>query len=218
MKDIKTHIANIKPTAIEDPRWKQSDEVIVTQESVDYVERVFKSMLPHFPAWRQTCQSEEELGRLKSAWTKAIMRHQIKTGKKINVKAGLLACEESDSDWLPSVGKFIKWCDQSNDLAAFADRAYKLFINQERQIDNIGQTVVSKHGFELRKMEALKGKKAFAEYYLGYAEDEPITTLDAFSLTDGVTLSKEQQLDAQKRTQSAQDDCMSSIKKQLGLK
>ena len=78
--------------------------------------------------------------------------------------------------------------------------------------------VVGKHTFHLRKMEASKSKKAFTDYYLGYAENEPITTLDAFSLTDGVTISKEQQLDAQKRTQAAQADCMSKIKAQLNLK
>ena len=109
-------------------------------------------------------------------------------------------------------------CGQENDMIQLADRAYQLFINREKQIDNIGQLVVSKHAFHLRKMEASKSKKAFTDYYLEFAENVPVTTLDAFSLTDGVTLSKEQQLDAEKRTQAAQADCMSKIKSQLGLK
>ena len=186
--DIKKQVEKIQQSAVSDPRFKKYDEDLqITDNALEGVNKLFNSILPHFPAWRNSCPTDDDLSRLKLVWTKALMRNKQKTGKNLNLKAGIAACEESDTDFLPSVGKFMKWCDKENDLDSVADRAYQLFVNREKQIDNIGQTVVSKHAFELRKMEAVKGKKAFTERYLGYAENAPVTTLDAFSLTDGVT-------------------------------
>jgi hypothetical protein len=216
MNDIQAHIAKIQKSASEDPRFKHNGEVTVTEEAVQYANKIFNSMLPHFPAWRQSCPDGESLGRLKSAWTKAIMRHELKTGQTINIRAGLLACEESDSDWLPSVGKFIKWCDQSGGLVEFSDRAYNLFINQQRQIDNVGQMVIARHGFDLKNMKAADCKKQFELYYLKYAESNQITALEAFSLTDGVSLSPEQEKSAQARTVAARDEFLSSVGQLIG--
>lgn len=214
--NVKNHVANIKNSAVSDPRFKHNDEVEVTREVSEYIDMIFNSMLPHFPAWRQSCPTADDLGRLKNAWAKAIVRNSRKAGKKLNLKAGLLACEESESDWLPSVGKFIKWCDQSSNVAGFADRAYNLFINQEKQIDNVGQMVISKHSFELKTMKASDCKKSFESYYLKYSESSQITALDAFSLTDGVSLSPEQEDAARKRTVAARDEFLASVGQLIG--
>ena len=206
MINIKNELAKIQNSAINDPRFKQNEEVVITPEAVNYAEKLFNSMLPHFPAWRQTCPTDEDLGRLKSAWTKAIMRNFNKTGKKLNVKAGLLACEESDTDWLPSVGKFIKMCDQSNEVLPMAQRALDLFNSGQKQIDSVGKMVTGKHGFDLKNMKAAETGKRFIELYLSYAEDNAIESLEAFALTETVQLSPEQQKDADKRKQTAQNE------------
>ena len=213
MNEIQKHISNIQQSAQTDPRFKQYDEVTVTPEAKEYTNRIFKSLLPHFPAWRQSCPEPDDLGRLKNAWTKAIMRHELKTGKKLNVRAGLLACEESDTDWLWSVGKFIKMCDQSNDLLPLAQRALDLFNSAQKQVDSVGQMVVSKHAFNLKQMKAEQTSKQFIELYLKYAENNAIEPLEAFALTETVQLSPEQLKDKQKRTQAAQDEFFSKFNK-----
>ena len=204
--NIQSEIEKIQNSAVNDPRFKKNEEVVITPEAVNYVEKLFNSLLPHFPAWRQSCPTDEDLGRLKSAWTKAIMRNFNKTGKKLNVKAGLLACEESDTDWLPSVGKFIKMCDQSNEVLPLAQRALDLFNSGQRQVDNVGKMVTAKHGFDLKQMKAAETGKRFIELYLSYAENNPIEQLDAFAITETVQLSPEQQKDADMRKQTAQNE------------
>ena len=196
LNEIQKQISKIQLSAQTDPRFKQSAEVEVTPEAKEYTNRVFKSLLPHFPAWRQSCPEPDDLGRLKNAWTKAIMRHELKTGKKLNVKAGLLACEESDTDWLPSVGKFIKMCDQSNTVLPMAQRALDLFNSGQKQIDSVGKMVTGKHGFDLKNMKAADTGIRFIELYLSYAESNAIEGLEAFALEDMTTTS----YDEQKRT------------------
>ena len=209
---IKKQVAQIQRSAQVDPRFKQHEEVEVTADVKDFTNRLIKSVLPHFPAWRQSCPQPEDLGRLKNAWAKAIMRNQIKTGRVLNVKAGLLACEESESDWMPSVGKFIKWCEQSDDVTEFAKRALNLFNSAQKQIDNVGKMVVSKHGFDLKRLPADKSEKRFIELYLQYAQDNPIEACESHLLTETVQLSEEQQKDADNRALIAQNQFLNKFK------
>lgn len=216
MSEIQNQVARIQRTAQTDTRFKQPDHVEVTPEAKEFTNRLFKSLLPHFPAWRQSCPEPDDLGRLKNAWTKAIMRHELKTGKRLNVKAGLLACEESDSDWMPSVGKFIKWCDQSTDLTEFASRAYKLFINREQQIDTVGRMVTANHAFDLRNLKAADCEKGFIAHYLRYAENNAIEPLESHLLTDGAQLSTEQQKEANRRNEAAKNECLDALHSMFG--
>ena len=210
--DIKKEIARIQHSAITDPRFKKYDEDLeITDQALDGVNKLFNSILPHFPGWRQACPTDDDLSRLKLVWTKALMHNKLKTGKKLNLKAGITACEESETDWLPSVGKFIKWCGQDGDVIEFAERAYGLFIQREKQIDTVGQMVVSKHAFDLRSMKAADGKKIFVELYLDFAQDNEITPIDAFALTETVQLSPKQQKDADDRKLNAQNEFLAKF-------
>ena len=212
--DIRKEVAKIQESAKIDPRFKKYEEDLeITDSALDGVNKLFNSILPHFPAWRQSCPTDDDLSRLKLVWTKALMRNKQSTGKNLNLKAGITACEESDTDWLPSVGKFIKWCEQENGLLEFAQRALDLFNSAQKQVDSVGQMVVSKHAFNLKQMKAEQTSKQFIELYLKYAEDNAIEPLEAFALTDSVQLSPEQLKDKQKRTQTAQDEFFSKFNK-----
>lgn len=204
--NIINQVQKIQDSAISDPRFKQNEEIQITPEAVNYVDKVFRSILPHFPAWRQTCPTDADLGMMKAAWTKAIVRHSMKTGALPNAKAGVTACEESDSDWLPSVGKFIKWCDQSNDLMPMAQRALDLFNSAQKQIDNVGQMVIAKHKFDLKQMKASDSNKRFIELYLSYAENNAIESLDAFALEDMTTSSYEERKLAREREERSDEE------------
>ena len=204
--DIRKEVAKIQESAQIDPRFKKHEEDLeITDSALDGVNKLFNSILPHFPAWRQSCPTDDDLSRLKLIWTKALTRNKQSTGKNLNLKAGITACEESDTDWFPSVGKFIKWCEQENGLLEFAQRALSLFNAGQKQTDNIGQMIMAKHKFDLKKMKASDSDKRFIELYLYFAENNPIKPLEAFALTETVQLSPEAQKAKQKRTQDAQD-------------
>ena len=169
-------------------------------------------------------KTDEEEKIVKQEWMLAFKEEGVT--KQAIIDDGLesfrvKARKSRSTTWFPSIGEFIDLCLGSDDKLKFAERALEIFINpkwKQKQICNIGQMVVSKHYYQLKSCKSSETNKKFIELYLKYAEDEPVMTLDAFSLTDGVTLSKEQKLDAEKRTQTAQADCMSKIKKQLKLK
>lgn len=204
--NIKNEIAKIQKSALTDPRFKKIDgDLEITDNALDGVNKLFNSILPHFPAWRQSCPTDDDLSRLKLVWTKALMRNKQSTGKTINLKAGITACEESDTDWMPSVGKFIKWCDQSDKIFPLAQRALDLFNSAQKQIDSVGKMVVSKHSFNLKQLKAADTNKQFTELYLSYAENNAIESLDTFALTKTVQLSKEQQKDADNRATEARE-------------
>ena len=210
-KELQNQLASIKRSAELDPRFKHNDDVEITQEAAGAVDVIFKSMLPHFPAWRQSCPTDEDLGRLKAAWTKAIIRHSRKTGKKPNFKAGITACEESETDWLPSVGKFLKWCNQDDDITQLAERALSLFNSGQRQIDNVGLMVTSKHGFDLKHEKASETNKKFIELYLKYASNCKVEPLEQSLLTDSVQLTPEQEREAKDRADKARDNFLSEF-------
>jgi hypothetical protein len=204
--DIKQQVAKIQQSAISDPRFKQShEELEITDAALDGVNKLFNSILPHFPAWRQSCPTDDDLSRLKLVWTKALIHNKQKTGKNLNLKAGITACEESVTDWLPSVGKFIGMCEQSTDLEECAKRALALFNSAQKQIESVGQMVVSKHSFDLKLMKAADTNKQFIELYLRYSADNAIEPLESHLLTEGVQLSEEQQKDADSRSKLAQN-------------
>jgi hypothetical protein len=148
---------------------------------------------------------------MKLAYTKAILRHEQTTGVALDIQAGLLACEKSDSDWMPSAGKFIRWCEKLNDLLPLAQRALELFNSRQRQIDSIGKMVVSKHSFDLKRMEASKTEKRFIELYLQFASNNPVEPLESFLLTETVPLNKEAVKDAKNCADKAREACVSSL-------
>jgi hypothetical protein len=222
MNEIQKQVHNIQQSAQTDPRFKQHDEVTVTPEAKEFTNRVFRSLLPHFPAWRQSCPEPEDLGRMKNAWTKAIMRHEIKTATSLNIKAGLLACEQSTSDWLPSVGKFIELCVAGDnfvdpeEIKEFAQRALVLFNANESQIDNVGLIVSEKAEFRLKTKGSPDSNTRFIELYCKIALDKTVKLLPSNLLTQTVQLSPEQEKDKQKRAEVGRNEFMSSMCKQLG--
>jgi len=212
MIDIHSQVKSIQDSLAVDPRFKKfQEDMPITDNALEGVNKLFNSILPHFPAWRQSCPTDDDLSRLKLVWTKSLMRQKQKTGKNINMKAGITACEESDSDWLPSVGKFIKMCEQGNDLLVLAERALDLFNNAQKQIDSVGQMVVAKHKFDLKAAKASDTNKRFIELYLRYSADNDIQPLEAFAIAETVQLSEEQKKDADNRCAIAQNEFLKSM-------
>jgi hypothetical protein len=113
--------------------------------------------------------------------------------------------------WFPSIGEFIDMCLGSDSAIEYADRALKLFNRGERQICSVGQMLVAEHKFDLKKLPANESNKRFIDIYLELAKESDIEPLEAFALTETVQLSPEQLKDKQKRTQTAQNECLNAL-------
>jgi hypothetical protein len=77
-------------------------------EAVDFVNDLFKSLLVAYPAWRQAFPTDKELQLAKKSWIRAFVENGI-TAKE-QVARGMMRARRDESDFFPSVGKFISWC------------------------------------------------------------------------------------------------------------
>ena len=129
MKDLKTIAKNYQvPT-------EQKEEVVIDDFAKGIIDRVFNNLAIIFPAWKHNWKSDDPsdpdkvLRAAKREWTKAFIENKICTMEQI--KCGFAKARQSESDFLPSCGKFISWCQPSaEDLGYPSEReAMKECVN-----------------------------------------------------------------------------------------
>jgi Replication protein P len=76
--------------------------------TVDVVNALFKELQAIFPAWKQAWPTDESLRTAKRSWIKAFMVAGICQLEQI--RFGIERCRSLGTDFMPSVGKFIKLC------------------------------------------------------------------------------------------------------------
>jgi len=104
MKDLTEIGANFNPMA-------QQKEVVIDDFAKNIINKVFDQLAVIFPAWKHAWPTDKELSLAKMEWTKAFNENQINTLEQI--KYGFAKARKSESDFLPSCGKFISWCTTS---------------------------------------------------------------------------------------------------------
>jgi hypothetical protein len=80
----------------------------LSEQAAWTINDIFKSLQASFPAWKHAFPSDKELNLAKKVWTKGLMESGITS--LIEIKLGMRQARASDSDFFPSVGKFIGWC------------------------------------------------------------------------------------------------------------
>lgn len=90
-------------------KQQQKENVVVDQFAKSVIDKVFKELALIFPAWKNNWSSEEQLNSVKLQWTKAFIENGICTIEQI--QAGFSKARQHNSDFLPSCGKFISWCE-----------------------------------------------------------------------------------------------------------
>jgi hypothetical protein len=86
----------------------KQDEVIVDQFAKSVINKVFDELSVIFPAWKHAWPTEKELAMAKLQWTKAFVENNIVSMEQI--RYGFLKARQSESDFLPSCGRFVSWC------------------------------------------------------------------------------------------------------------
>jgi hypothetical protein len=89
------------------------------------VNSLFKSLQAAYPGWRAAFKDDEALRLAKLTWVKAFMENGINTPEQIQL--GMTKARRDESDFFPSVGKFMKWCNPTpKDIGLpSAEEAYK---------------------------------------------------------------------------------------------
>lgn len=79
-----------------------------SQSAAWEINNIFSQLQACFPAWRTTIKSQAELDVIKLTWAKALIEAKVSSMEQI--KSGMAMARQSELDFFPSVGKFIKWC------------------------------------------------------------------------------------------------------------
>ena len=75
----------------------------------ELINRLFREIRDSRPAWRQAWSSNEALKSAKATWVKAFIENGIGDWDR-QVELGLRRLRAEPSDFVPSPGKFIAWC------------------------------------------------------------------------------------------------------------
>ncbi len=208
-------MANAKQSQFKQPSQPQRDNK--NPAALGVMDELF-TRLKAITSVGNAFKTETEEAIVKQEWMLAFReegiakQHMIDEGVE-HVRAK--ARKSRSTTWFPSVGEFIDLCKGNENKLEFAQRALNLFNSAQKQIDSVGQMVVSKHSFDLKQMKASETEKRFIELYLGYAADNAIEPLESILLAESVHLSPQQQLDKQKRIQSAQSEFFAKFDKYI---
>ncbi len=77
-------------------------------EAAKSVNEIFRALQGAFPAWRSAFPDDDSLRVAKATWVKGLMAAGVTDLKQI--ARGVERARLSESDFFPSVGKFISWC------------------------------------------------------------------------------------------------------------
>ena len=110
----------------------------VTQEQPQFnqqaaweINNIFAQLQTCFPAWRAAIKSQNELNMTKQTWAKALIENNVTSLEQVAI--GMKKARASDSDFMPSVGKFITWCLGTDEKTSIEMQAIE--VQQRRQAD-----------------------------------------------------------------------------------
>ena len=206
MKDLSELVNNFKPTTTAS-RQMQTD-VVIDEFAKNIINKVFDQLSVIFPAWKHAWPTDKELSLAKMEWTKAFNENNINTLEQ--VKFGFVKARRSESDFLPSCGKFISWCTPTAEDLGYPSEhnALRECQSHKRVKDMINQGVSMKMttrpfiielysridwwlmSHATSKTELARAEKHFKEEYItliksGY--QEPVETTHERLETEAVT-------------------------------
>lgn len=161
MKDISTIAGNYHP-AKQQSKHELSDNI--NDQVRELVDSVFIQLGSIFPAWKNAWRGKNDqetarnISSVKREWVKAFYENNINSVEL--VRNGLVMARKSDSDFIPSCGKFVKWCQQPEDATESFDR----FIERKPALDHAESLTRNKVGFQCRgQLPENKARKLWAE-------------------------------------------------------
>ena len=126
MKDISKLVNNYQPIT------EHKEDLVIDEFAKGIVDRVFNNLAIIFPAWKHNWKSddptdpEKVLRSAKREWTKAFVENNICTTAQIS--HGFAKARKSESDFLPSCGKFVSWCSPTPEDLGYPNEQRALML------------------------------------------------------------------------------------------
>jgi hypothetical protein len=117
--DLRAAVGNYQPPAI--PVMPKT----LPPGTIDVVNALFKELHAIFPAWKQAWPTDDALDSAKRSWIKAFIVEGITQLEQI--RFGVERCRSLGTDFMPSVGRFIKLCQPTPEMLGIPphDKAFR---------------------------------------------------------------------------------------------
>lgn len=124
------------------------------------VDRVFEQLKSIFPAWQYAWKDAKAIDAAKVEWVKAFLEGNVNTIEQL--REGFKHARASESDFLPSSGKFVQWCNRS---VCDPTEGYIRFVNRKEAQHPVEVETRSQVGFNCRSATAEKAEKIWNKHY-----------------------------------------------------
>ena len=160
MKDLSTLVNSYKPIAT-------TQDVVIDEFAKNIVNKVFSQLSIIFPAWKYNWKTDSDLNSAKIEWTKAFNENGIHSLEQI--KQGFVKARSCESDFLPSCGKFISWCNDFDE--AEIDNAFDRMIKRVPSLDNIEYNTRQDVSYQCKtQLTETRARKLFKDTYIKYQQ------------------------------------------------
>lgn len=114
MKDLKSVMDKLQSNTQQTIEANQQQEVVkkqVSDNAKSVIDKLFEELKSCYPAWKQAFGDKATWLAAKKTWTKAFIENDVSNMEQVSI--GLKEARKSDNPFWPSVGQFIKWCNNS---------------------------------------------------------------------------------------------------------
>lgn len=165
IEQAKAQVESIQKSFKTDDNWKHEKKpVVISDKAKEKMNDLFQTLEAIFPAWRVSMKSDDAISNVKLLWTEEFIQHKIDTGENLNLEQGIKLAKASESDFFPSIGKFISWCKENGGLTG-ENQALERFNNATPPLTYIEQVVRSRCGYKAKRMPQEKGDRLFLKIF-----------------------------------------------------
>ncbi|HIF9180973.1 replication protein P [Photobacterium damselae] len=125
MKNLVELTENVVVSIERQPRYITQCSKHIDEFAMQNINAIFKDLCAIFPAWRNHLRTSEEFRATRTNFAKGMMENGITSMDQ--VRRGLTRARQQESDFFPSVGKFISWCRDLDDW----EEAFKRMLSNE---------------------------------------------------------------------------------------
>lgn len=171
----KQQVERIVNSAQTDPRWKDSAPArpVITDRTMERMNALFATLEAIFPAWRVSMKDNQSIANVKILWAEEFLQYKSDTGNNLNIEKGIATAKKSESDFFPSVGKFISWCNRDGGLSG-ENEALLRFNSGKDAMTYIEQVTRSRCGYRAKRMSQEKGDRLFLKTFREVKNSEGI--------------------------------------------
>lgn len=165
IEQAEKQVASIQKSFKNDDNWKhEKQKVVITDKAKEKMNELFQTLEAIFPAWRVSMKSDDAISNVKLLWTEEFIQHKIDTGMNLNIEQGIRLAKASESDFFPSIGKFISWCKEDGGLTG-ENEALERFNNAKPPLTYVEQVTRARCGYKAKRMQQEKGDKLFLKIF-----------------------------------------------------